>query len=87
MTWYYDIADDYSSMKIYEDDPEFTGKIDTLQNDGSGFRIPDDVRDVMRETWEQEASLDNSPVMSTRAGHILMDMQCECIKEGVPSGQ
>lgn len=84
MTWYYDISDDGSIMDIYEDDAEFTGKITTLQNDGSGFRIPDEVRDVMRETWEKEANLGNSPVMSARAGQILMDMECECIEKGVP---
>lgn len=85
MTWYYNRADGGSRVDIYEDDSEFTGKITTLQNDGSGFKIPHDIREVMRETWEKEANLGNSPVMSVRAGQILMDMQCDCIKEGVPS--
>lgn len=84
MTWRYDIADDGSSMDIYEDDPAFTGKIDTLQNDGSGLTIPDDVQAVMRATWEQEANLGNSPVMTVRAGHILMDMVTEDIEAGTP---
>lgn len=84
MTWYYDEADDGSSMDIYEDDPEFSGLIDTLQNDGSGFRIPDDIRAVMRATWEAEANLGNSPVMNVRAGHILMDLVTDNIQEGTP---
>jgi len=86
MTWHYSIADDGSSMDIYEDDSEFTGKITTLQNDGSGFTIPDDVRAEMRATWEAEANVGqgNSPVMSVRAGHILMDMVTGDIQEGTP---
>lgn len=84
MTWHYDIADDGSSMAIYEDDPAFTGQVDTLQNDGSGFTIPDDIHAVMRAAWEQEATLGNSPVMSARAGYILMDMVTGDIAEGQP---
>lgn len=84
MTWTYDIADDGSQMGIYEDDPEHTGLITTLDNDGSGFRIPNDIEAVMRATWEQEASLGSSPVMSVRAGHILMDLATGNIEEGVP---
>lgn len=83
MTWFYNITDD-GSMEIYEDDGENTRLIKTLENDGSGFTIPNDVREVMRETWEQEANLGNSPVMSVRAGKILMDMQCDCIERGIP---
>lgn len=84
MTWYYDIADGGSQMDIYEDDPEFTGLIETLQNDGSGFRHPDDIKQVMRETWEQEANLGSSPVMNVRAGHILMDLATDDIERGTP---
>lgn len=84
MTWYYDIHDDGSAMDVYEDDTEFTGKITTLQNDGSGFRLPGDVRAVMRDTWETEAGLGNSPVMSVRAGAILMDMVTDNIEAGTP---
>lgn len=71
-------------MDIYEDDPAFSGKINTLQNDGSGFTIPNDIRAVMRTTWEQEANLGNSSVMNVRAGHILTDMVTGNIKEGTP---
>lgn len=84
MTWYYSLANDDSSMEIYEDDPEFTGQIATLQNEGSGFRLPNDIQTVMRETWEAEANLGNSPVMNVRAGHILIDLVTENIKEGKP---
>lgn len=84
MAWYYDIADDNSEMDIYEADPEFTGRIETLTNDGSGFDIPGDVKTVMRETWMVEANMGSSPVLTVRAGHILMDMAAGDIREGVP---
>lgn len=84
MTWYYDIFDDGGEMDVYEDDPEFTGVVKTIKNDGSGFDIPSDVKAVMRGVWEDEANLGKSPVMDVRSGHIMMDMITEDIREGVP---
>lgn len=44
MTWHYSISDDGSSMTVYD----HTGaEVATVQNDGGGFRIPNDVLDVM----------------------------------------
>lgn len=84
MTWYYSVSDNGQYMDVYEQDSEFIGHITTIENDGSGFEIPNDINIVMRKTWEEQASLGQSPVMSVRAGNIMMDMICGCIEEGVP---
>jgi len=81
MTWYYQIQDDNSRMDIYD----HTGtNVQTLQNDGSGFSVPEDVHAVMRDVWEQEANLGSSPVMTKYAGEILMHMVTQDIEQGVP---
>lgn len=84
MTWYYSIANDGSSMTVYEDDPEFTGKITTLQNDGLGFRLPDDVLEVMTETFMQIVELGDNPTIPVRAGWIVVDLTTNNIQEGIP---
>lgn len=83
MTWYYDISGN-GNMDVYEDDPEFSGLVTTVQNGGDGFELPGDVKSVMRATWEDNANLGNSPVMDVRAGYILMDMATNDIEEGTP---
>lgn len=83
MTWYYQESEDGQTVDVYEDDAEFTGLVTTLEH-GPPWTFPDDIKQVMRETWEEEASLGNSPVMNTRAGHILMDLATENIEEGTP---
>lgn len=84
MTWYYNITENGSSIDIYEDDPEFTGKITTLENDGSGFRIPDDVLEVMTATFMEVTELGDNPTIPVRAGHIVVDLTTNNVKEGVP---
>lgn len=46
MTWKYDIAEDGSSMEIIDHKGNL---VKTLQNDGSGFKIPDDILEVMKQ--------------------------------------
>jgi len=87
MTWYYNISDNGSSMDIYEDDPAFTGKVTTLKNDGSGFRIPDDILEIMKEVYLSETTPGDAPVHSERAVCINVDMQSGDIQEGTPDGQ
>jgi len=84
MTWYYNISDDGSSMDIYEDDAEFTGKIATIQNDGNGFRTPDDVLVTMTETFMGITELGQNPTIPIRAGWIVTDLTTNNIKQGVP---
>lgn len=83
MTWYYQKSNDSQTIDVYEDDAEFTGLVTTLTH-GPPWDYPDDIKQVMREAWEQEANLGNSPVMNVRAGYILMDMVQENIEEGTP---
>lgn len=82
--WYYEISEDGSSMDIYESDAEFTGKIKTVQNDGSGFRLPNDVLEVMTETFMQVTELGDNPTIPVRAGYIVVDLTTDNIEEGVP---
>lgn len=77
MTW----GIDPETGEVWEDDPEFTGVVATIDI-SDGYRLPDDVQNVMRETWKSEANLGNSPVMDVRAGYIIMDMVTENIVEG-----
>lgn len=50
MTWEYNIGDGGSSMDVYDHEDTL---VDTVQNDGSGLTIPDDVLTVMRDAAEQ----------------------------------
>lgn len=85
MTWYYEQAN--GELVIYEADPTTTAEIDRLVNDGSGFDIPGDVLEVMRDTLVAEANVGGgSPVVTTRAIFILLDMASEDIERGVPPG-
>jgi len=55
MTWHYTTVNDGSEMVIYD----HTGtEVTRLQNDGSGFLLPDDVTDVMRDE-ARKARTDN----------------------------
>jgi len=57
MTWYYDIDANKESMDIID----HTGDIvTTINNDGSGFIIPDDVFTVMRSEAEKARSNNNT---------------------------
>lgn len=88
MTWYYDIAADSSEMDVYD----HTGTlVKTIQNDGSGFRFPDDVLAVMREEVNTElpeaaeaGNAGNNYGLSQRGGEILRDMAMQDIQKGVP---
>lgn len=82
MTWKYKVSNDGLSMDVFEDDPEYSGKITTLTKSDPGFTPIPEVKRVMRETWEKEANLGSSPVMNVRAGYILMDLVTENIEEG-----
>lgn len=57
MTWYYDIADDGSSMDVIDHKGNV---IASIANDGSGFTIPDDVFAVMRLEAENARSNNNT---------------------------
>jgi len=56
MTWNYDIADDGSEMKVIDSKGNL---VETIQNDGSGFEIPNDVTSVMREQAEKARANNN----------------------------
>ena len=77
MTWHYQISDDGSQMDIWD----HTGQlIKTLQNDGSGLTLPNDVTAVMRS--EAEAARANNNMDRWRDIHIrLAD---DDIAEGAP---
>lgn len=77
MTWYYDIADDGSSMDVYDQ----TGKVvETLQNGGEGFRIPDDVTSVM----QSQIVPTDSDGMSAYEIEVMADLSARDIEEGTP---
>lgn len=81
MTWYYDIADDNSQMDIYDQ----TGTlVTTVDNDGSGFRIPGDVLEIMRQEYLTEVTPDSAPVHSQRAVGIVADVFTQDIEAGTP---
>ena len=75
MTYYYKIADDGSSMDIYEDNVEFTGLIKTIENDGSGFHIPPDIKQTMQNVISDERRFG----LSERGEYILEDLSNENI--------
>ncbi|WP_121820045.1 hypothetical protein [Halostella salina] len=77
MTW----GLDEETGVVWEDDSEFSGVVRTIDV-SDGYSLPDDVKTVMRDTWEENANLGNSPVMDVRAGYILMDMATEDIELG-----
>lgn len=67
MTFTYDIATDGSSMDVVD----HTGTVvRTLSNDGGGFRLPQDVCDVMRE--EAEKARSNGNMSRWRDIHIRL---------------
>jgi len=71
MTWYLE----RDTGTVYEHDPEFSGVITTLDAPrGEEWALATDLLPVMRATWEDTASLGNSPVSSVRASCILMDI-------------
>lgn len=73
---------DPTTGDVYEDDPEFSGVVATL--DREEYVLGRDLPPVMRETWETERNLGNSPVMNVRAGYILMDMATANWRFGTP---
>lgn len=93
MTWYYYIADDNSSMDIWDhtQDPATDAPLKTLQNDGSGFTIPDDIEAVMDDELTPElpeqSSAGNTTSdagLSPRGGFILRDLARGNIEEYDP---
>lgn len=77
MTWRYKLTD-AGNLSIYDHNGDH---ITTLMNDGSGFEIPGDIEDVMRQEWEASANLGESPVMDIYAGEVLMRMATGDIEE------
>lgn len=77
MTW----GIDPNTGDVWEDDPQFTGVVTTIDV-SNGYTVPDDVTEVMRETFRTEANMGNSPVLNQRAGEILMDWVDENIVVG-----
>jgi len=57
MTWTYEIEEDGGSMKIYDHNDTL---MKTIENDGSGFRLPHDIFTVMREEAEKARSNQNT---------------------------
>lgn len=80
MTWHYTISDDFETMTVYD----HTGaEVATVANNGTGFRAPGDVLDVMRA----EVMADGlSGGLTDRQVAILLDAVFEDIEEGQPSG-
>lgn len=89
MTWYFDPSGetfdlyDHTGSKVRSNvqmaDPswqDFDAGIDP--------GAPPELRQEMRDIWEQEANLGNSPVMSVYAGKTLMHMMDGPIEEGTP---
>jgi hypothetical protein len=77
MTWKYQTSDDVDEMDIWDHTDTL---VKTLQNDGTGFTIPDDVTDVMRS--EAAAARDNGNMERWRDIHIrLAD---DDIEQGAP---
>lgn len=67
MTWTYVIDSDASHLTIYD----HTGsKVKTIENDGSGFKIPTDVTDTMRE--EANKARNNNEMERWRDIHIRL---------------
>lgn len=81
MTWYFD----RDTSEVIEDSPALDSPT-THATLPERRRLPDDVIDVMREVWETEVNINNSPDMSARAAYILMDMVQENIVYGRPEG-
>lgn len=79
MTWYLDP----DTGDVIEDNPEVSSP-QTHATLSEPYHTSDDVLAVMQDVWETEANLGNSPVMSVRAGYILMDMIQENIERGTP---
>jgi len=67
MTWYYELNDDNSKMNIYDQSDNL---VKTLENDGNGFTILDDVCSVMRS--EAEKARSNSNMDRWRDIHIRL---------------
>lgn len=65
MTWYYNIADDASSMDIIDG---YDTIITTVNNDGSGFTIPTGIKSIMRS--EAEKAEQNGDLERWREIHI-----------------
>ncbi|AFH21655.1 hypothetical protein OSG_eHP6_00110 [environmental Halophage eHP-6] len=55
MTWEYTTTND-GKMKIYDGNNNL---ISTIENDGSGFTIPQDILDVMRNEAQKAMNNDN----------------------------
>ena len=80
MTCHYDIADDGSSMDVYD----HTGSlVRTVDNDSNGFSI-DDVRDVIMDEYIAEVTPGSAPVHSQRAIELLDHALRRDIEPGTP---
>jgi len=76
MTWYYDVADD-GSMDVYDHTATL---IKTVQNDGNGFQIPNDIYEVMiSETVSR--GLQNTSEWQTQT---IVDIAAGNIQKGAP---
>lgn len=77
MTWYYDISQDRSSMDVYD----HTGSlVETVQNDGGGFKPKPDVLAVM-EADVRGSGFDS---LTRRQKIIMLEAIFENIEQGTP---
>jgi len=53
VTWRYEVADNGSELRVWDhtQDPATDAPLTTVQNDGSGVRIPGNVLDVMQSEY------------------------------------
>lgn len=77
MTWNYQISDDGTSMDVYD---HVGTLVATLQNNGSGFDVPDDILSIMADEIDAAADAGNID----RAVAIARDGSCQQIKRGAP---
>lgn len=80
MTWHFDPSGE--TFDLYD----HTGNLvaSDVPFSGSWSDYPPEVTAKMREIWEGEVNLGNSPVMSEYAGRLLMHMVEGDIEGGTP---
>jgi len=72
MTWSYTINDS-GELEVYDHNGDLNT---TLQNDGRGFRLPDDVLQAMGDTLDSEGwDLSSSWVRSTIKDALVEDIE------------
>lgn len=77
MTWKYNLKDD-GTMDIIDHEETV---VETIQNNGAGFTIPDDIKDVMRTHLKNEFGDNGNALQSKYGQDLLLDMLTEDIEE------